>query len=62
MHVEDAQEDHDPQYATTLGMLNVALFLPLPNAVAHNGVAALLLAQMLWLAWCSKPRRAPGYG
>jgi len=45
----------------TLGVLNVALFLTLPNAVAHNGVAALLLAQMLWLAWSSKPRRVPGY-
>ena len=41
----------------TLGILNVALFLPLPNAVAHNGVAALLLAQMLWLAFRSKNRR-----
>ena len=45
----------------TLGVLNVALFLTLPNAVAHNGVAALLLAQMLWLAWCSRPRQAPGH-
>jgi cytochrome c oxidase assembly protein subunit 15 len=45
----------------TLGVLNVALFLPLPIAVAHNGVAALLLAQMLWLTYRSRPRRTPGY-
>jgi len=46
----------------TLGVLNVALFLPLPNAVAHNGVAALLLAQMLWLTYRSRARRAAWYG
>jgi len=40
----------------TLGILNVVLFLPLPNAVAHNGVGALLLATMLWLAYRSRPR------
>jgi cytochrome c oxidase assembly protein subunit 15 len=40
----------------TLGILNIALYLPLPNAVAHNGVAALLLAQMLWLAFRSRNR------
>lgn len=33
----------------TLGILNVVLYLPLPNAVAHNGMGALLLASMLWL-------------
>jgi cytochrome c oxidase assembly protein subunit 15 len=33
----------------TLGVLNVVLYLPLPNAVAHNGMGALLLATMLWL-------------
>jgi cytochrome c oxidase assembly protein subunit 15 len=33
----------------TLGILNVWLFLPLPNAVAHNGTGALLLAAMVWL-------------
>lgn len=43
----------------TLGLLNVILFLPLPNAVAHNGVAALLLAQMLWLTYRSGPQRMP---
>jgi cytochrome c oxidase assembly protein subunit 15 len=46
----------------TLGVLNVALFLPLPNAVAHNGVAALLLAQMLWLTYRSRARRPTWYG
>jgi len=33
----------------TLGVLNVALYLPLVNAVAHNAVAALLLATLLSL-------------
>jgi cytochrome c oxidase assembly protein subunit 15 len=33
----------------TLGILNVALYLPLPNAVAHNAGAALLLATLLSL-------------
>ena len=33
----------------TLGILNVVLSLPLANAVAHNGVAALLTALLLWL-------------
>jgi len=33
----------------TLGVLNVMMFLPLPNAVAHNAVAALLLATLLTL-------------
>jgi cytochrome c oxidase assembly protein subunit 15 len=33
----------------TLGVLNVALYLPLPNAVAHNAGAALLLATLLGL-------------
>jgi cytochrome c oxidase assembly protein subunit 15 len=32
-----------------LGLLNILLRLPLPNAVAHNGVAALLLAVMTTL-------------
>jgi cytochrome c oxidase assembly protein subunit 15 len=40
----------------TLGILNVLLFLPLPNAVAHNGAGALLLATMLWLLHRSVPR------
>jgi len=33
----------------TLGVLNVALYLPLPNAVAHNAGAALLLLTLLGL-------------
>ncbi|MCW8925583.1 MAG: COX15/CtaA family protein [Xanthomonadales bacterium] len=33
----------------TLGVLNVVLHLPLPNAVAHNAGAALLLATLLGL-------------
>ncbi|GMR14488.1 MAG: COX15/CtaA family protein [Gammaproteobacteria bacterium] len=33
----------------TLGVLNVALFLPLANAVAHNAGAALLLASLVGL-------------
>ncbi len=33
----------------TLGVFNVALYLPLPNAVAHNAGAALLLATLLML-------------
>ena len=33
----------------TLGVLNVALYLPLVNAVAHNAGAALLLATLLGL-------------
>ena len=33
----------------TLGILNVVMVLPLPNAVAHNMVAAILLAQMILL-------------
>jgi len=33
----------------TLGVLNVALYLPLLNAVAHNAGAALLLASLLGL-------------
>jgi len=33
----------------TLGVLNVMLYLPLPNAVAHNAGAALLLATLLSL-------------
>ncbi len=40
----------------TLGVLNVLLFLPLPNAVAHNGTGALLLAATLWLVHRSRPR------
>ncbi len=32
-----------------LGILNVVLQLPLANAVAHNGVAAILMVLLLWL-------------
>jgi len=39
----------------TLGVLNVVLFLPLPNAVAHNAGAALLVAMMIWLLHRSRP-------
>ncbi len=41
----------------TLGILNVVLYLPLPNAVAHNGAGALLLAMMIWLLHRSNPRK-----
>ena len=48
----------------SLGIQNVTLFLPLSNAVAHNGVGALLLAAMLWLTWRATPppsaSRLPG--
>jgi len=40
----------------SLGIQNVLLQLPLANAVAHNGVGALLLATMLWLWYCSTDR------
>lgn len=33
----------------TLGILNVVLYLPLPNAVAHNAGAALLMATLVGL-------------
>jgi len=46
----------------TLGLLNVALYLPLPNAVAHNGVAALRLGYMLWLTYRSGGRRVIRHG
>jgi cytochrome c oxidase assembly protein subunit 15 len=42
----------------SLGVLNILLLLPLPNAVAHNGTAALLLAQMIWLMHRSTPQRS----
>ena len=38
-----------------LGILNVALHLPLANAVAHNGVAALLLAVLTNLLYRTTP-------
>ncbi|NND56359.1 MAG: COX15/CtaA family protein [Xanthomonadales bacterium] len=40
----------------TLGIQNVVLQLPLINAVAHNGMGALLLAAMLWLLYRSSAR------
>ena len=40
----------------TLGIQNVVLQLPLVNAVAHNGMGALLLAAMLWLMYRSAAR------
>jgi cytochrome c oxidase assembly protein subunit 15 len=39
-----------------LGILNILLYLPLPNAVAHNAVGALLVASMVWLLHRSSPR------
>jgi len=36
-----------------LGIQNVLLQLPLVNAVAHNGMGALLLAMLLWLTYRS---------
>ena len=41
-----------------LGIQNVLLQLPLLNAVAHNGVAALLLGMTLWLTYRSALRPA----
>ncbi len=40
-----------------LGVLNVVLRLPLANAVAHNGVAALLLIVLVGLLYRSTPGR-----
>jgi cytochrome c oxidase assembly protein subunit 15 len=39
-----------------LGIQNVVLHLPLANAVAHNGMAALLLAAILWPLYLSGRR------
>lgn len=41
----------------SLGVLNIVQALPLPNAVAHNGVAALLMAQLIWLLHRCTPQR-----
>ena len=41
----------------SLGILNILLFLPLPIAVAHNAVGALLLATVLWLVQRSRLRQ-----
>jgi cytochrome c oxidase assembly protein subunit 15 len=40
----------------SLGILNIVHALPLANAVAHNAVATLLLAQMVWLVDRATPR------
>jgi heme a synthase len=40
-----------------LGVMNIIYALPLAIAVAHNGVASLLLAQLVWLLHQSTPRR-----
>lgn len=41
-----------------LGIQNILLQLPLANAVAHNGVGALLLATLLWLSYRSTAHSA----
>lgn len=41
----------------SLGIANIVLYLPLANAVMHNGVAALLLAMMIWLLFRASPQR-----
>jgi len=41
----------------SLGIFNIVHALPLPNAVAHNAVAALLLAQLIWLLHRCTPLR-----
>ena len=40
-----------------LGIFNIVMHLPLANAVAHNGVAALLLAVLIGLAYRTSPGR-----
>lgn len=48
-----------------LGIANVTLFLPLPVAVAHNGVAALLVASLAvlnYLLWAGKRTEAAHHG
>jgi heme a synthase len=34
-----------------LGISNIVFALPLWVAVAHNGMAALLMLSLIWLAW-----------
>ena len=41
-----------------IGVLNIELRLPLFNAVAHNGVAALLLAVLVGLLYRTSPGRS----
>lgn len=45
----------------SLGVLNVVLHLPLINAAAHNGGAALLLGCLIWLLHKTKPRYQASY-
>ncbi len=40
----------------TLGVLNILLKLPLANAVAHNGMAALLIVILVWLLNRTSPQ------
>jgi heme a synthase len=40
-----------------LGIMNIIYALPLANAVAHNGIAAVLLAQLIWLLHQATSRR-----
>jgi cytochrome c oxidase assembly protein subunit 15 len=39
----------------TLGIMNIVLALPLTNAVAHNAMAAVLMALLIWLLHRAKP-------
>ncbi|MDT8319421.1 MAG: COX15/CtaA family protein [Xanthomonadales bacterium] len=39
----------------TLGVLNIVLYLPLANAVAHNGAGVLLAATLIWLLHRATP-------
>jgi cytochrome c oxidase assembly protein subunit 15 len=41
----------------SLGIFNVVFYLPLANAVMHNGVAALLLGMLVWLLFRATPQR-----
>ena len=41
----------------SLGIFNIIFYLPLGNAVLHNGVAALLLGMLLWLLFRTQPQR-----
>ncbi len=41
-----------------LGISNIVFFLPLSVAVLHNGMAAVLLAMLLWLLFRASPQRS----
>ena len=43
----------------TLGLMNIALYLTLANAVAHNAGAAVLLAILVWLLHRTTRERPP---